>query len=116
VDCSAEPLPGAWGGYSVRRSGRLAEVAMDSPSCRLSLEWCWAQLPGDGFEETEADEKADGGSEEDSPGVGREAEGGTGAWGRHDGVSLEEGAAPMKNYVGATGAQILREGGMRRRD
>src|ERR1700721_2098009 len=27
------PRPGAWGGYSVRRSGRLAEVAMGSPLC-----------------------------------------------------------------------------------
>jgi hypothetical protein len=55
------------------------------------------RLPGDGFEETEADEKANGGGEEDGPGVGGEAEGGTSAWGGHDGVSLKESAAPMKN-------------------
>src|ERR1700733_10496414 len=39
VECSDGPRPGAWGGYSVRRSGRLAEVAMGSPLC--VSDFCW---------------------------------------------------------------------------
>ncbi len=70
-------LPGAWGGYSVRRSGRLVEVAMGFSFGAA----CWARtasdrlLPGDGFEQAEADEEAEGGGEQDGPGVGGKTEG-----------------------------------------
>src|ERR1700733_13326382 len=40
VEGSDGPRPGAWGGYSVRRSGRLAEVAMGSPLCVRSPAGC----------------------------------------------------------------------------
>ena len=41
LDRSVGALPGAWGGYSVRRSGRLVEAAMG-----FSLEFLGARLAG----------------------------------------------------------------------
>src|SRR5271170_6957778 len=85
VERSAGTRPGAWGGYSVRRSGRFVEAAMGAPRCDgLSF-----VLPGDASEQAEADEEAEGGGEEDGPGVGGETEGGTGTRGGHGGISLD---------------------------
>src|SRR5277367_6163601 len=96
VDGSAGLRPGACGGYSVRRSGRLTEAAMSSPWGGFG--W-FLRLPGDGFEDAEADEQTEGSGEKNGPGVGGELEGGTGVWGGHGGVSLEENA-PHTNECG----------------
>jgi hypothetical protein len=66
------------------------------------------QLPGDGFEEAEADEKANGGGEEDGPGVGGEAEGWAGAWSGHVGL-LGENALGTR-WTCARAAEFLEEG------
>ena len=50
-------LPGAWGGYSVRRSGRLVEWPWSSP---LRADGTVGDLPGDGSEQAEADDEAEG--------------------------------------------------------
>jgi hypothetical protein len=47
------------------------------------LRGSWGTLPGDVFEQAEADDEAEGGGEEDGPGVGGEAEEWAGAWGGH---------------------------------
>ena len=75
---------------------------MGSP-CRLSL------LPGDGFEDAEADEQTEGGGEENSPGIGGEAKGGTGGRGGHDGVSLEE-TLRTRCSVGLNAMEFLEKG------
>src|ERR1700733_8539526 len=42
VSRSAGPRPGAWGGYSVRRAGRLVEVAMGLSLVRILLRYLLA--------------------------------------------------------------------------
>lgn len=73
MDFSSGTRPGAWGGYSVRRSGRSAEVAIGSPWCRFVRCVSLAGLPGDGFDEAYTDEESEAERENDGPGVGGEA-------------------------------------------
>jgi hypothetical protein len=65
------------------------------------MKFSFVRLPGDGLDQAEADDEAKSGREEDGPGVCGEPEGGTSAWGGHNGVSLEENAVHTKESVAA---------------
>ncbi len=83
---------------------------MVSPMAGFVGDACaFAALPGDGFEEAEADEKANGGGEEDGAGVGGEAEGRTCGGGGHveSPWKIWKRARTRKKYAGAMAAEIF---------
>jgi hypothetical protein len=63
------------------------------------LRGSWGTLPGDGFEQAEADDEAESGGEEDGPGVGGQVEVGANGGGRHSEVSLGDALLHTKKRV-----------------
>jgi hypothetical protein len=59
-------------------------------------------LPGDGFEQAEADDETKDDDKEDGPCVGGQLEGWAGAGGSHGEVSFGEGAMRTKKRAAAT--------------